>query len=65
MTFILMCVLLSFCFISFKIIKDNITKIYEQGYLEACKDFYKGKLKYDLIENPDGTKTWQKIIIIK
>lgn len=61
-TFILTCVLLSFCFIAFNIIKKNNTKSYENGYIDACKDFYKGKLKYDLIENPDGTKTWQKII---
>lgn len=38
-----------------------LAKKYEEGYLDACKDFYKGKLKYDLIENEDGTKTWQKI----
>ena len=34
---------------------------YEAGYVDACKDFYKGKLKYDLVENPDGTKEWKKI----
>lgn len=34
---------------------------YEKGYLDACKDFYKGKIKYDLIENPDGTKEWKKV----
>ena len=34
---------------------------YEQGYLDACKDFYKGKIKYDLVSNDDGTKTWQKV----
>lgn len=34
---------------------------YEQGYKAACKDFYKGKLKYDLIENLDGTREWKKI----
>ena len=34
---------------------------YESGYVDACKDFYKGKLKYDLVENPDGTKEWKKI----
>lgn len=36
-------------------------KSYEKGYLDACKDFYKGKLKYDLVNNPDGTRTWKKI----
>lgn len=38
-----------------------IKQQYEAGYLDACKDFYKGKLKYDLIENPDGTKEWKKV----
>lgn len=34
---------------------------YEQGYKDACADFYQGKLKYDLIEHKDGTKTWERI----
>ena len=35
---------------------------YEEGYLDACKDQYQGKkLKYQLIENKDGTKEWKKI----
>ena len=34
---------------------------YEQGYKDACVDFYKGKLKYNLIEHEDGTKTWERI----
>lgn len=34
---------------------------YEKGYLDACKDFYKGKLKYDLIENEDGSRVWKKV----
>lgn len=38
-----------------------ISENYEKGYLDACKDFYKGKLKYDLIENEDGTKEWKKL----
>ena len=36
-------------------------KNYEQGYLDACKDFYKGKLKFDLVENENGEKIWKKI----
>ena len=33
----------------------------EVGYKEACEDFYKGKLKYDLISNYDGTvREWRK-----
>lgn len=41
--------------------KDSAKSNYEKGYLDACKDFYKGKLKYDLVENSDGTKEWKKI----
>ena len=40
-----------------KLISDN----YEKGYLDACKDFYQGKLKYALVENTDGTREWKKI----
>ena len=35
--------------------------VYENGYKDACRDFYKGKLKYDLVENADGTREWKKI----
>ena len=31
----------------------------KQGYLDACKDFYKGKLKADLVTNPDGSREWK------
>lgn len=41
--------------------KREVLKSYEKGYIDACKDFYKGKLKYDLIEHEDGTKTWERI----
>jgi uncharacterized protein YpmB len=41
--------------------EQMLAEKYEEGYLDACKDFYKGKLKYDLIENDDGTKEWKKI----
>ena len=40
-----------------KLISDS----YEKGYLEACKDFYKGKAKYDLVKNEDGTVEWKKV----
>lgn len=33
---------------------------FEQGYLEACKDANKGKLKYSLVKNDDGTIEWKK-----
>ena len=32
---------------------------FERGYIQACKDNYKGKLKYHLVENDDGTKEWK------
>ena len=31
------------------------------GYIEACKDFYEGKLKYELKEFPGGEHKWVKI----
>jgi len=40
-----------------KLISDN----YEKGYLDACKDFYKGKPKYELVKNDDGTVVWKKV----
>lgn len=46
---------------NFRGIKILTKKSYEQGYLDACKDFYNGKLKYDLIKNNDGTVEWKKI----
>lgn len=46
---------------NFRGIKILTKKSYEQGYIDACKDFYKGKLKYDLIKNNDGTVEWKKI----
>ena len=33
--------------------------IFEKGYVQACKDNYQGKLKYQLVENSDGTKEWK------
>ena len=44
----------------YHMVKDE-TKHYEKGYLEACKDFYKGKTKYDLVKNDDGTVEWKKV----
>lgn len=31
------------------------------GYKEACSDFYHGKLKMELVENPDGTREWKTV----
>ena len=44
----------------YHMVKDG-NKHYEKGYLEACKDFYKGKTKYDLVKNDDGTVEWKKV----
>jgi len=41
--------------------KDAAKRNYEEGYLDACKDFYKGKTKYDLVKNDDGTVVWKKV----
>lgn len=54
-----------FCFGIYAFIevhKDSAKSNYEEGYLDACKDFYKGKLKYNLIENQDGTKEWRRLV---
>ena len=34
--------------------------LYEQGYLQACKDCAEGKLKYELKEVPGGERIWIK-----
>ena len=45
--------------------KENMEKEYQEyykkGYIDACKDFHKSKLKYDLVENEDGTREWKRI----
>ena len=35
---------------------------YERGYLDACKDLHQGKIKYELVEHADGTRTWEKVV---
>ena len=42
-------------------IEQKSQAAYEAGYLAACKDFYKGKVRYDLITNPDGTSEWKEV----
>lgn len=44
----------------YHMVKDE-NKHYERGYLDACKDFYKGKAKYDLVKNDDGTVIWKRL----
>jgi len=55
---IFICFMLSMTIIGFIILYHVV---YEDGYKAACGDFYKGKLKYDLVTNPDGTRVWKKI----
>ena len=40
--------------------KEHDKVIYEQGYLQACKDCADGKPKYDLKEVPGGERIWVK-----
>lgn len=42
-------------------LKEQNEQRYEQGYKDACADFYQGKLKYDLVTNSDGTREWKRI----
>lgn len=40
---------------------ESVAKYYyKQGYLDACKDFYAGSIKYELKEMEDGTRIWEK-----
>lgn len=39
----------------------ELSQKYEEGYVQACKDFYQGKLKYQLVESKDGTRNWIKV----
>lgn len=50
-------IVVTLCVMTSIVAKSN----YEAGYVDACKDFYKGHVKYDLVENSDGTKEWKKI----
>lgn len=42
-------------------LKESDDEIYRRGYVDACNDFYEGKLKYQLFIKEDGTKEWRKI----
>ena len=37
---------------------SKASKAKEEGYIDACKDFYAGSLKASLVENKDGTANW-------
>lgn len=58
--FVIIMIIISCFYGHYITVKETSNKAYEQGYLDACKDFYKGKIKYDLVENNDGTKMWKK-----
>lgn len=58
--FVIIMIIISCFYGHYITVNETSNKAYEQGYLDACKDFYKGKIKYDLVENNDGTKMWKK-----
>lgn len=63
---IAMVVVMIFICIESKNMQDNkerkiANNAYNQGYIDACKDFYQCKLKYDLVKHADGTITWEKV----
>ena len=39
----------------------SCNEIYETGYRNACRDFYKGNLKYELVVNADGMRELKKV----
>lgn len=43
------------------ITQKEFNNSFDDGYIQACKDFHSGKLKADLIENEDGTKEWKML----
>ena len=53
----------AFCFVMLTLDAANSSyrRGYEIGYIDACKDFYQGKIKYELVEHADGTKTWERV----
>lgn len=54
-------------FISWSVvIVDNVANnSYKAGYRQACKDFHKGKVKCELVDNEDGTREWKFIKNLK
>ena len=53
---------IAFCFIVFMLwIVAWSVNCKNVGYIEACEDFYHGKLKYDRIVHKDGTVEWKKV----
>ena len=59
--FVILLLLVGLLFVMDSNVNNIITNSYERGYVDACKDSYKGKLKYDLVTNPDGTREWKKV----
>ena len=41
--------------------QERDEKKFEEGYIQACKDFHSGKLKYDLVKEPGGEVKWKKV----
>ena len=51
------------CFVTLLVITACLLIVhsisYRAGYEACAKDFYKGKMKVDLVEKSDGTKEWE------
>ena len=59
--FWIMCFVFAFLGMWFWIkVLDGENGVRELGYVEACKDSYDGKLKYELVEIGGGLKDWKK-----
>lgn len=57
-------VLLAFVIIvygTYKTINAQEKLTYKKGYIEACKDFYEGKLKAEIVNLPNDERKWKMI----
>lgn len=52
----LVLIVMTVAFVSSCSYKDG----HKDGYIEACGDARQGKLRYELKENPDGTRIWEE-----
>ena len=59
--FVVLLFIIGLVFVVDRVLNNVTANSYERGYVDACKDFYKGKLKYDLVTNQDGTREWKKV----
>ncbi len=65
----LMIIIISIITLAVSIGKDYVEHEYEKGYqkgietgyVQALKDNHAGVAKYKLVENPDGTRKWERV----